>query len=276
MNWLRGILYGFVSGISEFLPISAQAHERIFLFFFGQTERDPVMALVIHIAALLALLTGARVQLEQIRRERTLKKRSRRQATNPTFNSLADLRFVKNASWPMACCILLLRYIVKVRLSMPVIAIMLLLNGIALFLPSRMISGNKNAGKMSLFDSILVGLCGAACVVPGLSGIGLVIAATLIRGADRKHVKNWVVLLMIPSLGIQILTDIIDIFAGIGNPAGFGGFFAYLLAVVFAYVAARVAIYLLGRMLQNNTVSFFAYYSWGAALFAFLLYLSVA
>lgn len=276
MSWLRGILYGLVAGVSEFLPISARAHEQIMLFLFGSSEQDPVMSLLVHISALLALLGSARVLLDQIRREKAVKKRSRRQATAPTLNALADLRLVKNATLPMACTMLLFRYILKVNFSMPVIALLLLINGIALFLPSRMISGNKDAGKMSLFDSILVGVLGGTCVLPGLSGIGLVIAITLLRGADRKHIKNWVILLMIPSLGIRILTDIIDIFAHIGNPAGFGGFFAYFLAIIFTYIFARLSIYLLRRMLQNNTVSFFAYYSWGAALFTFLLYLTVA
>ena len=35
LNWLQSIIYGFVSGLMDILPVSAQAHRALLLKLFG-------------------------------------------------------------------------------------------------------------------------------------------------------------------------------------------------------------------------------------------------
>ena len=35
LNWFQGIIYGFVSGLMDILPVSAQAHRVLLLKLFG-------------------------------------------------------------------------------------------------------------------------------------------------------------------------------------------------------------------------------------------------
>ena len=175
----------------------------------------------------------------------------------------------------MLFAIVILRYILRLDFRLPVTCLMLLINGIILYLPERMMQGNKNASGMSPFDSYLLGLCGGLSILSGFSGVGLILSAAISRGADRQKAWNWAILLMFPALAAEGVLDIVDLISGSGAAAGFGHFFHYLLAGVFAFAAARGGIALMKKLIKSRNLSIFAYYCWGAALFSFLLYLSV-
>ena len=275
MSFLQSVLFGLVSGITEFMPISARAHSDILLYLFGIGSKDPVMSLLTRIAMLIALYSAMRPQFEQINREKKLHHRNRRRSSGPSLQALADIRVVRNAIAPMLMLMFLLRYIFKLNIQLPLASLMLLINGIVLYLPDRMMLGNKDASSMSQFDSYLLGLGAALSVLSGLSGVGLVLSIALFRGADRQKAWNWALLLMFPALAAEGVIDIVDWISGTGMIAGFSSFFQYVTAALTTYIAARCGIFLMRQLVKNNTTSVFAYYSWGAALFSFLLYLSV-
>ena len=69
MNWLQSLIYGLVSGITEFLPISSSAHQIILQKMFGQSGADPLQNLLVHLALLFALFTGGRSFIDHLRRQ---------------------------------------------------------------------------------------------------------------------------------------------------------------------------------------------------------------
>ena len=77
LNWLQSHVLGLVSGLTDLLPLSSQAHQTILLKFFGQTGAIPVTRLVIHVASILTILVCMRNRLGQIRRQK--RRRNRRQ-----------------------------------------------------------------------------------------------------------------------------------------------------------------------------------------------------
>lgn len=275
MSLLQSILFGLVSGFSEFLPISARGQGDILLYLFGISGRDPVMSLIIHVGMLIALYTAMRPQFDQLNREKKLMRRSRNRMDRPAFQLIADIKLVKNAVIPMLFVVVIIRYILRLNFRLPVTCLILLINGIILYLPERMMQGNKNASGMSPLDSYLMGLCGGVSILSGFSGVGLILSTAISRGADRQKAWNWALLLMFPVLAAESILDIIDLISGSGAIAGFGHFFHYLLAGLFTFAAARGGIALMRRLVKSTNTSVFAYYCWGAALFSFLLYLSV-
>ena len=74
MNWLESILYGFISGLSEFMPVSSQAHQAILLFLFGETEDPVLMRLFTKLGVMAALLYTSRTLLKRLQKEQQLKK----------------------------------------------------------------------------------------------------------------------------------------------------------------------------------------------------------
>ena len=47
MNWLQSMLYGFLSGVAEVLPISSRAHGILLLKIFGASGNSNLMLLML-------------------------------------------------------------------------------------------------------------------------------------------------------------------------------------------------------------------------------------
>lgn len=272
MNWLQSIIFGLISGISEFMPISSAAHKRILLYLFGVEALDPVRELIVHIAALAALMTAARSLIDTVSRERKLVT-SDAHIYNRRYRSNMDLRLVRSASISTLIGYLIIRYTVGRDFPLSMTALMLLLNGVILFIPGRMLRGNKDARSMSDLDGFLIGLGGALSALPGASRIGISFAVASARGADRKHAVNWVYLVSVPAFIMLISTDIISILAGFGSISLSAGFMGYVLIGIFTYISAFIAVSFLKNLCVHNDLSVFSYYCWGASLFTFILYL---
>ena len=274
MGWLQSLFYGLISGLSEFLPVSAHAHRSILRYLYGGVMTDPVQSLVMNIATLVALITVLKPQLDQIQRIQRTSRRNHSRINKSALQIASDVRVVKNAAIITIPVMLLLRYILHVNIQLPWVCLMLLINGIILFLPERMMHGNKDGNSMTQMDSYLIGIAGAMSVFSGISAIAMILSVAIVRGADHKRAWNWALLLSIFILSVNIFMDLISIFSGTNLPF-FSNLFRYLLTGAIVFLAARASISIMKKILLDNRVSVFAYYCWGAALFSFLLYLSV-
>ena len=270
MNWLQCVLYGVTSGLSEFIPVSSKAHQALLQNLFGLDGSDALLNVIIHLAVLLSLITGCRNILEQIKRDSKLPRITRHR--HGSFRNNLDLRFVKSGAIPLITGLVIFTYISNAFQSMAFVALFLLLNGILLFVPCRMLQGNKDARSMSGLDAIFVGLFGALSAFPGLSRIGMMTSVSLARGADRQHALNWALLLNMPALALLTFIDLLIIIAG-AQTFKFTVFFCYILAGLGAYIGGYFGILIMKFRSIKAGFTGFAYYSWGAALFAFILYL---
>ena len=77
MGLFASIIYGFVSGLTEILPVSAQANQMVMRQLFGVAQKEPIRDLLVHIAVLAALLLACRGMINKIRREQALASRMR-------------------------------------------------------------------------------------------------------------------------------------------------------------------------------------------------------
>ena len=273
MNWLESLLYGLISGFTRFMPISSSAHQAIFRTVFGFENADPLQNLLVDIALLISLISGFKPYFDKIR-NRSSGLRNRRFYSN---ENSGDISLTRNALLPMLIISLVLYYIVNSNTSLLLISVGLLFNGIILFLPARLLQGNKDGRSMSLLDSIIIGTASALSSIPGFSGIGCAVSSAEIRGADSRKALHWAATLSVPLLVIKILVDFVLIFSTGGvNYIDFR-FFGYLFSVIGAYIGGYIAILIISRLISSrNSLSGFAYYSWGAALYSFILFLSIA
>lgn len=270
MNWLQCILYGLVCGFSEFIPVSAFAQGQILQKLFGATGNDAVRDLSIHIFSLAAFLIAWRNPLESFRQTGYLANRRSGYSRNNRENP--NLRFVRACTIPMLLIMLLCFYF-KGKDSLTSTALVLLINGIILYVPERMLRGNKTARGMSAMDAWIVGAAGALSVIPGFSRVGMSLSAAQVLGADKKHGMNWAYMLCVPALLLMIGADLVAIVFGSQSLLLTTGFWGYLLICAFSFVGSYLSIYLMKNIILHRGLSGFAYYSWGSALFVFILYL---
>ena len=101
----------------------------------------------------------------------------------------------------------------------------------------------------------------------------MIAAYSTARGADDENVVNWSVVLTIPAMLFFVVYDFVCMFSlGIGIHS-FGMFAFSILSGLSAFVGGYIGIMLLKVALEHSGFSKFAYYSIGAGLFSFILYL---
>lgn len=272
MNWLEGFIYGLLSGFTEILPVSSQAHQNILMHLFGMKQSDPVANLIVHIAVLLALLIGCRGMLFRLRREQKNMQRGRRRHS-ADIRSSYDLRLLRTAVVPTMLFMLLLIVTRNWKDNSLLIALFSVLNGLIIFLAERFPHGNKDSRHVSILDAIIFGTVGALSVLPGVSRIGTSQAYATVRGVDRQQSHSWAMILSIPALFMLCIFDIVGIAGGIGGAQSFSLIAGYILAGIGAFVGAYLCIFSIRTVINRINMAGFAYYSWGVALFIFVLYL---
>ncbi len=274
LGWFESLLFGLVSGISEFLPISSVAHQALFLELVGGTA-SALLRLTVHGGMLLALVIGCLPVLTRLSREQKIaaipKKRRRRQ---PDFRSLMDVRIWRIAGIPLVLSFVAYPFVNDLYDRLWILAILLGINGVFLYAPQFLPSANKDSQSLSAWDAMLIGLGAASGVFPGVSRLGASTSVSLMRGTQRQYGLELGLLLSIPALIVLMVIDFIGLFGALGAVT-FGVFVKSLLAGASAFGSAYFGIFMMRFLSVRTGFAGFAYYSWGLALFSFILYLAV-
>lgn len=274
MGLLGSLLYGFVSGLAEIFPVSAQANQLVLRNLMGIPNKEPIRDLLVHIAVLISVYIACRGMFAKIRREQVLAYRMRR---NPSqvhaLKGVYDMRLVKSAAPIMMIGLLVGFFIPNIYQRRLLFSLMLLLNGAITLIPIYLHQGSRDARSLSGADGLLVGLAAALSAIPGISRNGAIMAMTIVREADKKNAVNWSFMLTVPAMAVLILTDFIAIFTvGVGKIV-FMTFVGYLVSAGAAFVGTFLAVSLIKVIIQRSDYTAFAYYDFGLALFTFIMYL---
>ena len=274
MGLVASIIYGFVSGLTEIFPVSAQANQMVMRQLFGVAQKEPIRDLLVHIAILLGIFIACRGMFAKIRREQVMAYRMRR---NPSqvhaLKGVYDMRLVRSAVPIMLICMFINLFFKDFYEHRPLFSFVLVINAALTLIPTYLHQGNKDARSMSGLDGMLIGLAAGLSAIPGISRNGAIMLMTLIREADRHNGVTWALLLSVPAMVMLILLDFIAMFTvGIGTItlATLGG---YLLSMLAAFVGAYIGVSAIKVLITHSDYSGFAYYDLGLALFSFVLYL---
>ena len=274
LNWFEVLLYGIVSGITEFLPVSSQAHQMILLNLFGCTDPNSLLNLFVHIGMFAGLAVTSGAYVKRLYIEYQLSKRSRRRRKRElNMQSVFDIHLVK-----MACIPVLIRFLFYGSTStwgnsVPIVTAFMLLNGVILFIPMYLARANKDSRSMSSLDGVLFGLGSALSIFPGVSRIGGGFSLAVSRGADPQHAYKWSLILSVPVLLVLCCFDVYLTFTTEMGQIDFIFILKCILSGVCAYFSATLAITFMKTLTTRTGLAGFSYYSLGAALFAFILYL---
>lgn len=274
-GWLQSALYGLVSGLTEFLPVSSGAHRAMVELLTGAGQETAALRLICHICTLLALLVSSRSQLNKLRREQKLSAMpSRRRKRQPDPVALLDIRVLKTAGIVTLLTSLLLGPFVGLKVNPAVLAIFLVINGWVLYLCGRRPAGNRDSQSFSGVDALLMGLACGAGTIPGFSHVGLAVSAGQLRGGDRQYALKTAFLLFIPAALVLIAFDTYFLVTA-GVLLSLKWLISYLICAIFSFTGAYASIIGMRFLAVRTGFAGFAYYCWGAALFDFILYLMI-
>lgn len=273
LNWLECLIYGLISGFTEFLPVSAVAHRALFLKLLGASD-DGMLRFCVHLGALVAVWIICRPMLVRIRRERkiaSLPKNHRRR--QPDFATLMEGRVFRSAAVWMLLLLLGYSFVWNLYERLWILSIFLLLNGVVLYFPRLLPSANKGAQSLSSLDSMLIGISSGLGIIPGISRVGCGMSTALIRGTERQYALELSFLLSIPAMLALSVIDVAGVVMAGGLVITLPVVINYLTAAAASFGAAYLAMFFMRYLAVKIGYSGFAYYSWGVALFALIIYL---
>ena len=274
MGLIQSVLYGLIAGLSEFLPISSLAQGALLTRLLGTDDPSAFTRLLCHIGFAVALLVTCKDSLKNLSREYLLSQRpKRRRSREPIKRSIYDIALISTAFYPLAFGFFCYPYTSRILDDIQWIAVFLAINGIIVFLPPYIRSGNKDSLSMTRGDGFLLGLAAGLGCIPGISRMAAATTVCSIRGADRKQSLHWAFLLSIPAIAFMLGFDLRDILMQGAGLGGFSGMINSIICAGFSCLGAIAGIRIMQYLSVNTGYSGFSYYCWGAALFMFVLYL---
>jgi len=273
-NFLESLLYGLAAGLTDILPVSAQAHRTILMTIFGADGESALLRLLTHGAVLAALYYCCQKQLMRISRQLKLARVPKKRRRRPLdMRTLLDFKLLRTMMIPAILGFLFYQKTSSMNHSLSWIALFALINAVILFLPQLMPTGNKDSRTMSRVEALLMGLGGAAGIFPGVSSMGAMTAVASVCGAEKQYALTVSLIMnMVITLVLMFFDFLAIVSVGIGTFSA-AIFFGYLLAAAAAFAGVVLGERIMRAVAANIGFQVFAWYSLAVALLSFILYL---
>lgn len=272
LNWIQSIVYGFLSGFMDIVPISAQAHRVLMLKLYGINGGMEMMQLVVHIGIFGALYFSCQSQIIRINRARALARVPKRRRKRPLdTRSLMDWSMLKTMLLPVLIGLLLHGYAEPLNDNLVVLSVFLFVNGLILYIPQFLPGSNRDSRTLSRVEGVLMGLGATASVLPGISAVGTATSIGSVCGVERSFCLNMALMMnMALNLGLIIL-DVMALFAEGAGVLSFVILLRYLVVCLTAFGSCLLGIKLMRYLAGHHGYSIFGFYCAGLALFTFIV-----
>lgn len=276
LSWFQSILLGFLSGLAEIIPVSAQAHRIVALKLFGNgVTMSPMVELFLHIGTLFGIYYGCRSHIARIMRAQRLSQIPAKRRKRPLdTRSMMDFKLLTTMLVPTVIAFFFYEKAQSIEGKLPMVALFVLINGLILYIPQYLPGANKDARNLSPLEGLLIGLGGAASIIPGISCVGAGISVATVCGADRQYALKVSLLMAVPVTIGLIAMDILAILGGV--TLSFGLFLSSLLCGIAAFAGVFLGIRFMRAILAQISPAVFGVYCAGLSLFTFILYLTAA
>ncbi len=272
MTTIQAIVLGIIQGLTEFLPVSSSGHLVLFSQLFSVQESSLVFEVIVHVGTLLAVLVAFRSEVWVLITSFFKLLKSPKAAKNlvksdPGCRLL--LAIVMGTLPTVVVAFVLKEQIEQLFSSSLFVGFMLIVTGTILYVTDRHEVKNKELGKVTSKDALVIGCGQALAILPGLSRSGTTIAMGLFRGLDRESAARFSFLLAIPAILGALVFSLDGLLAGtamIGTGALGAGFIA-------AALTGYVAIHFLLDLVKKGKLVWFSYYTWIAGVLVIILHL---
>ena len=262
---LIAIILGIVEGVTEFLPVSSTGHLILATELLGfDAEKWAAFNVIIQLGAILAIVVLYWRTFWAVI-EGLLRKDPR------------SWRFVRNvliAFLPAAVLgFVLIKHIEALLGNAKVVAIALIVGGVAILLIERMAKRENTVGvaEMPAKTALGIGIAQCLAMIPGVSRSGATIMGALSMGVERRTAAEFSFFLAVPTMlgstTLEVVKHRHEIMSGAG--VGFG-----LIAVGFvvSFLVALVVVRAFVHYISRHGFAPFAWYRIvaGAAALAWL------
>jgi undecaprenyl-diphosphatase len=210
MNELWAIIYGFIQGLTEFLPVSSSGHLALIPKFFSLPDPGVIFDLVMHLGTALAVMIYYRKDLVLLFNDFSAILKSRKFTVG---------FFLQNFLAATLCSFILILFIKSVALefgrSGTLIGINLIVFGLLMFFsdktPETQLSLTK---ERSLIRAGIIGVFQSFAIFPGVSRSGITLTAARFMGMSRLESSRFSFLLSLPIIMASITYKLPAIYRG--------------------------------------------------------------
>ena len=256
MNLLEAIVLGIVQGLTEFLPVSSSAHQRIVPALLGWEDPGAAFTAVTQLGTEAAVLIFFRHEIVAIASTWL------RSLRNPELRSDPNARlgwYLIVATVPIG--VLGLAFETQIEngaRNLWLIGTVLIVFALVLGWADRVGRHERTIEQLSTRDGVLIGLAQSLALIPGVSRSGATMSAGLLLGLQRPAAAKFGFLLAIPAVvasGVFQLEGIIS-----GEEGGDEPFVYVALATLVAFAVGYAAIAWFLRYLAHHSVRIFVIY----------------
>lgn len=254
MGIIEAVILGIVQGLTEFLPVSSSGHLEIAkeLLSVSEQEQNLLMTIVLHAATALSTIIIFRKDITTI------------------IAGLFQLKWNEEAQFsvkiilsmiPAAIVGLFFEEEIKSLFGGQIVLVgsMLLLTGLLLFLADKAKKTNK---KVSILNSILIGIAQAIAILPGISRSGATICTSVLLGVDREKAARFSFLMVVPLILGKMAKDMLSGDLITESTTILPLIFGFIAAFITGLVACKWMI----RLVKKSQLKYFAYYCFAVGI----------
>jgi undecaprenyl-diphosphatase len=257
MSWFEAVVLGVVQGLTEFLPISSNAHLRIVGAAFGWDDPGAAFTAITQIGTELAVLIYFAKDIARIVSAWVASLFNAKRRSDPDAR-MGWLIIV--GSIPIIILGLLFQKQIETNLrDLRIIAIALVAFSLILYVADRRGAKERVLEDLTVGHGIVYGIAQALALIPGVSRSGGTITAGLFLGYTRSAAARYSFLLAIPAVLGSGLYEVYKSFKGgvHGAQVEWG---PTIVATVLAFVVGLSVIAWLLRYLNKGSFTPFVVY----------------
>ncbi|RUO44419.1 undecaprenyl-diphosphatase [Aliidiomarina taiwanensis] len=244
MDYITAIILALVQGLTEFLPVSSQAHLVLAGEWFGEVYQGLDVDVILHAGSLVAVIYYFRNEIAAMLRD--------------WFGSLAGQGATKDSKlgwWviigtvPAGVLGIILKDLAENEFrGLWVMGTSLIVFGILLGLADWKGRGQRDEYSLTLKDVLIIGFAQAVALVPGTSRSGITMTAALFLGMSREAAARFSFLLSIPIIAAASLLYTVEL-VKTGTTSGWGQLaVGFLVSAVSTYACIHYFLALIKRI----------------------------
>ena len=269
MSIIQSIILGIIQGLGEFLPISSTAHLVLVPYFTGWKDPGLAFDVALHVGTLIALLLffwKDWINIVLLFLSKFGIKNKKIPDTKYHIQNTSLLWLIVIATIPGAIFGFLFESKAETIFRNPLlIAAALFIMGLILFLVDKYASKIKDINKITVKDSILIGISQAIAIIPGVSRSGATITTGRALGMNRIDAARFSFLLSAPIIFGAAIVKLPKLFS-----QGFD--WNIILGIIFSALSGYLAIKYLLKFVEKYSYAVFFWYRLGLALLIALVY----
>ena len=258
----QAVVLALVQAATEFLPVSSTAHLILVPWLFGWDDPGLLFDIAVHLGTLAAVLiyfAKTWLRLGFLALGRRVLKPNPHEPDYDLYENPRLFAFLVAATLPAGMAGLMFEDYVETTLRSPfVIGFMLVAIGWLIWWAERRGRFDRDLGRVSFGDSMVIGCAQAVALIPGTSRAGITIAAALFRGLRRPAAARFSFLLSSPIIAGASCKAAYDAWGQGGIAPELQAPFA--VGVLVSAVSGYAVIAFFLRYLQRATLRPFIYY----------------